>query len=53
MKGHKKSKVKKHRGNPHGNAPGTAGRSNRNLNSDDRLRQESGIGISESERLKQ
>ncbi len=51
MKGHtKKSNVKKHRGNPHGNAPDSNTKTKIKQNQEDSLRQE---GTSESNRLKQ
>lgn len=51
MKGHtKKSNVKKHRGNPHGNPPDSNTKTKIKQNQDDSLRQE---GVSESNRLKQ
>lgn len=48
---HKKSLTKKHRGNPHGNAPHF--KMNRRETSDDNLRQSDRPGVSESPRLKQ
>lgn len=50
MKGHKKSNVKKHRGNPHGNAPNPDQSSLGKQNKVDRLQRE---GVAESEKLKQ
>jgi hypothetical protein len=52
MKGKRKGKIEKHRGNPHGNAPQRKG-NNGQVNSDDQLRQSVTPGVSQSERNKQ
>lgn len=55
MKNHKKSNVKKHRGNPHGNPKnyGESHSQSHHVTSDDNLRQSVRPGVSKSERWKQ
>lgn len=47
---HKKGNVKRHKGNPHGNAPDPRQRTRGESNHSDRLREE---GVNPSERSKQ